>query len=84
MPDPEAESRLAALAALLAAHPDAIVAALVCLNDVTESAQLREELRFQATHDALTGCLNRSAVLQQHARSRPTSTRGTLRPVRVP
>ncbi len=38
--------------------------ALVCANDVTESARLREELRLQATHDALTGCLNRPAVLR--------------------
>jgi diguanylate cyclase (GGDEF)-like protein/PAS domain S-box-containing protein len=38
--------------------------ALVCVSDVTESAHLREQLRIQATHDALTGCLNRSAVLE--------------------
>jgi len=31
---------------------------------VTESAKLREELKIQASHDALTGCLNRSAVIQ--------------------
>ena len=36
---------------------------LVCVSDVTESAKLREELKRQATHDALTGCLNRSAVI---------------------
>ncbi len=38
--------------------------ALMCVNDVTRSASLREELRLQATHDALTGCLNRSAVIE--------------------
>jgi diguanylate cyclase (GGDEF)-like protein/PAS domain S-box-containing protein len=37
---------------------------LVCLSDVTESARLREQLRIQATHDPLTGCLNRAAVIQ--------------------
>jgi len=38
--------------------------ALICVSDVTESAKLREELKIQASHDALTGCLNRSAVIQ--------------------
>jgi diguanylate cyclase (GGDEF)-like protein/PAS domain S-box-containing protein len=43
--------------------------ALVTLADVTDSTVLREQLRLQATHDALTGCLNRSsafATLQEH------------------
>jgi diguanylate cyclase (GGDEF)-like protein/PAS domain S-box-containing protein len=37
---------------------------LICVSDVTESAKLREELKIQATHDALTGCLNRCAVIE--------------------
>lgn len=37
--------------------------ALLCVSDVTESARMREELRKRASHDALTGCLNRSAVI---------------------
>lgn len=37
--------------------------AMVTLSDVTESAILREELRHQATHDALTGCLNQASTL---------------------
>jgi diguanylate cyclase (GGDEF)-like protein/PAS domain S-box-containing protein len=43
--------------------------ALVTLTDVTDSTVLREQLRLQATRDALTGCLNRSsafAALQEH------------------
>jgi diguanylate cyclase (GGDEF)-like protein/PAS domain S-box-containing protein len=39
--------------------------AIACLNDVTEAAELREELVHQATHDQLTGCLNRRATLQR-------------------
>ena len=39
-------------------------AAMVCVSDVTESAQLREELRAQATQDALTGALNRGAAIE--------------------
>jgi diguanylate cyclase (GGDEF)-like protein/PAS domain S-box-containing protein len=37
--------------------------ALVCLDDITESAQLREELRRQATHDVLTGLPNHRALV---------------------
>ncbi len=52
-------------------------AVLVCVNDVTESVRLRDELRLQATHDALTGVLNRSAImtalqrLLTHSRDEP-------------
>lgn len=38
---------------------------LLCLNDVTESVRLRAELEQRATHDVLTGCLNRGAVLRR-------------------
>jgi diguanylate cyclase (GGDEF)-like protein/PAS domain S-box-containing protein len=40
-----------------------VIGAIACLNDITEAAQLREELAHQATFDALTGCLTRRAVL---------------------
>jgi diguanylate cyclase (GGDEF)-like protein len=43
--------------------------ALVSLTDVTDAARMREELRFQATYDALTGCLNRASVIAELARS---------------
>jgi PAS domain S-box-containing protein len=36
--------------------------ALICVTDVIESARMRDELKFQATYDALTGCLNRASV----------------------
>ncbi len=41
---------------------DGLPGAMVTLSDVTESARLREELRHRATHDSLTGFLNRAAT----------------------
>jgi diguanylate cyclase (GGDEF)-like protein/PAS domain S-box-containing protein len=43
--------------------------AIVSVTDVTESARLHEELRIRATHDALTGLLNRAAVLEELGRA---------------
>jgi diguanylate cyclase (GGDEF)-like protein/PAS domain S-box-containing protein len=43
--------------------------AIVSVTDVTESARLHEELRIRATHDALTGLLNRAAVLDELGRA---------------
>ena len=37
--------------------------AIMCVEDVTESARMRAELENRATYDALTGCLNRAAVM---------------------
>jgi diguanylate cyclase (GGDEF)-like protein/PAS domain S-box-containing protein len=37
--------------------------AVVSVTDVTEAARLRDALHHQATHDSLTGVLNRAAVL---------------------
>ncbi|HXB14112.1 MAG TPA: diguanylate cyclase [Solirubrobacteraceae bacterium] len=36
--------------------------AIACLADVSDSIAMREELRRRATHDDLTGCLNRAAI----------------------
>jgi diguanylate cyclase (GGDEF)-like protein len=38
--------------------------AVGCLSDVTERAQLRQELEVRASVDALTSCLNRAATLE--------------------
>ena len=36
--------------------------AIACVADVSDSIAMREELRRRATHDELTGCLNRAAI----------------------
>jgi len=36
---------------------------IVCTTDVTERSRLRAELEHRATHDALSGCLNRAATV---------------------
>jgi len=36
---------------------------IVCAADVTDKSRLRVELEHRASHDALTGCLNRAAAL---------------------
>jgi diguanylate cyclase (GGDEF)-like protein/PAS domain S-box-containing protein len=41
--------------------------AIACLSDVTDAAELREELARLVTYDSLTGCLSRRAVLERLA-----------------
>lgn len=36
---------------------------IVCATDVTERSRLRAALEHRASHDALTGCLNRAAMM---------------------
>ena len=36
---------------------------IVCAADVTDRSRLRSELEHRASHDALTGCLNRAATV---------------------
>jgi diguanylate cyclase (GGDEF)-like protein/PAS domain S-box-containing protein len=42
---------------------------IVCAADVTDRSRLREELEHRASHDALTGCLNREATVTTLERS---------------
>jgi diguanylate cyclase (GGDEF)-like protein/PAS domain S-box-containing protein len=63
-PPRSAESRRCAVTIAAVDDQEGQPGALICVSDVTESVQMREQLRIQATHDALTGCLNRSAVME--------------------
>jgi diguanylate cyclase (GGDEF)-like protein/PAS domain S-box-containing protein len=45
-------------------HDDgAISGAIACVADVTDSALLREQLKFRASFDELTGCHNRASIM---------------------
>jgi diguanylate cyclase (GGDEF)-like protein len=45
-------------------HDDgAISGAIACVADVTDSARLREQLKFRASFDELTGCHNRASIM---------------------
>jgi diguanylate cyclase (GGDEF)-like protein/PAS domain S-box-containing protein len=39
--------------------------ALLCVTDITDDAQQRDAILHRAAHDALTGCLNRAAILER-------------------
>jgi diguanylate cyclase (GGDEF)-like protein/PAS domain S-box-containing protein len=51
-----------AMRALMSAD-GAVVGGVCCLADITDAARMRAELEARASVDALTGCLNRSAVM---------------------
>jgi diguanylate cyclase (GGDEF)-like protein/PAS domain S-box-containing protein len=48
---------------------DGLDGVIVCAADVTERSRMRSELEHRATHDALSGCLNRAATVHvlEHA-----------------
>lgn len=47
----------------LTSETGAVIGGVGCLVDVTEAASMQAELEHRATHDALTGCVNRPTVL---------------------
>ncbi|GAA3953497.1 sensor domain-containing diguanylate cyclase [Actinoplanes auranticolor] len=63
----------------LTAESGVVTGAIICLTDVTEDVQLRDELKQRASFDALTGCHNRAATLSAlgAALAGPGRTRGT-------
>ncbi len=46
---------------------------IVCASDITEASKLRAELEHRASHDALSGCLNRTATIAALERCLRTS-----------
>jgi diguanylate cyclase (GGDEF)-like protein/PAS domain S-box-containing protein len=47
----------------LSGSSGAVTGAIISLADITEDVRLREELKFSATFDSLTGCRNRASIL---------------------
>lgn len=47
----------------------AVDGVIVCAADVTERTRLRSELEHRASHDVLSGCLNRAAIVAALERS---------------
>jgi diguanylate cyclase (GGDEF)-like protein/PAS domain S-box-containing protein len=55
--------RICAVSLISLSNREGAPGALLCLDDITDSARMREELKVKATYDALTGCHNRSSIL---------------------
>ena len=55
-----------------------ISGALICMTDVTESADLREALRQRATYDDLTGLHNRASIMSLLSSALPASSEPTI------
>ena len=60
------DTRFCTISLRALSHEDGEVSgAIACVTDVTDSAQMREELRRRATFDELTGCYSRAAILAE-------------------
>jgi diguanylate cyclase (GGDEF)-like protein/PAS domain S-box-containing protein len=63
VPGEVAELRKCAVTLIALSGDEGVPGALACITDITESAQMREELKIKATYDQLTGCYNRASVI---------------------
>jgi diguanylate cyclase (GGDEF)-like protein/PAS domain S-box-containing protein len=61
--DRDGERRRGEVAVVAVTNQEGEPTALICVDDITESAQLREDLYRRATFDQLTGCHNRASVI---------------------
>ncbi len=59
----DGQLRTVTVTVIALSEDEGVPGALCCVVDVTEAALLREELRAQATFDALTGCRTRAAAM---------------------
>jgi diguanylate cyclase (GGDEF)-like protein/PAS domain S-box-containing protein len=57
------EQRRCAITLIALTDREGAPGALMCVDDITESARMRAELEFKATYDPLTGCHNRNATM---------------------
>jgi diguanylate cyclase (GGDEF)-like protein/PAS domain S-box-containing protein len=60
---------------------DEITGVVVLLHDVTESRGITQQMSYQATHDALTGLVNRPEFEQRLGASLQSAQRGTVKHV---
>jgi diguanylate cyclase (GGDEF)-like protein/PAS domain S-box-containing protein len=59
------ERRVCTVSLRALTHEDGSVSgAIACVVDITNSVDMREELKHRATFDELTGCYNRSSIMQ--------------------
>jgi diguanylate cyclase (GGDEF)-like protein/PAS domain S-box-containing protein len=49
----------------LSGEGGAVNGAILCIDDITESARMRAELEDRATFDALTQCMNRASIMEE-------------------
>ncbi len=57
-----------------------VIGGVLCLDDITDEARMRDELERRATFDELTGCVNRRTVLarlREVTAGRPAGSGGT-------
>ncbi|MHB8492800.1 MAG: diguanylate cyclase domain-containing protein [Solirubrobacteraceae bacterium] len=62
---PKREPRFCTISFRALSHVDgSISGAIACVDDITDNAHMREELRQRATFDELTGCYNRPSIMR--------------------
>ncbi|MBK5223966.1 MAG: diguanylate cyclase [Acidimicrobiia bacterium] len=60
----------------LRGRDDEVTGAILSVTDTTEASELRQQLEFKATYDALTECLNRASIMHEIDRTVRNETSG--------